>query len=101
MIVTSSPTSPSSKFIPKSLRLIVKRVSPPPRISPNTPLPSPPFLKSTVRRYQLAGLTPLRQAARHRLHDWHRRQQVVVRQLQPDGSDPHRSVPDDLCRRDR
>src|SRR5205823_5435651 len=48
MMVTSLPTSPCSKFIPKSLRLIVKRVSPPPRISPNTPLPSPPFLKSTV-----------------------------------------------------
>src|SRR5205823_15057813 len=45
MMVTSLPTSPCSEFISQSFRLIVKRLSPPPRISPNTPLPSTPFLK--------------------------------------------------------
>jgi NADPH:quinone reductase-like Zn-dependent oxidoreductase len=50
---------------------------------------------------ELVGATTLLDSlrcatARHRLHDRHRGQHMVVRQFQPDGSDPDRRQPDHL-----
>ncbi len=45
----------------------------------------------------LERLAALRQAARHRLHDRHCRQQMVLRQFRPNGGYPDCGQPDHLC----